>query len=146
MSHAFGLAINNKEQIDVIAIDFSKAFDRVCHTKLIEKLYKLGVNKQIVKWIHAYFRNRKPYVQIAGERSSFLPVLSGVPQGSVLGPILFLLYVNDIANDIDSNIELRLFADDCLIYCRVKNVDEQVLLKRKPSKNLRLVYYMRHEK
>lgn len=57
VSHAFGVAIN-KEQIDVIAIDFSKAFVRMCHTKLIEKLYKLGVNTQIVKWIHAYLTNK----------------------------------------------------------------------------------------
>lgn len=123
--HSFAEALNCREQVDVIALDLSKAFDRVSHTKLIEKLYGYNINLQIIKWIQAYLRNRQQFVEIDGECSSLLPVSSGVPQGSVLGPILFLLYINDIATDVHPDVEVRLFADDCLLFCRVKSTSDQ---------------------
>lgn len=126
--HHFAAAMNSKEQIDVISLDLSKAFDRVCHAKLLNKLHGYGVNLQIIRWIQAYLTNRQHFVEIAGEHSSFLPIPSGVPQGSVLGPILFLLYINDIASGVHPNIEVRLFADDCLLFTRVKTVSDQTCL------------------
>lgn len=126
--HAFATAINSKEQVDVIAIDFSKAFDRVCHQKLIQKMLILGIDPAIVRWVEAYLRNRLQFVEISGARSSLLRVSSGVPQGSVLGPLLFLIYVNDIATVVPPFVDVRLYADDCLLFCHVKSVSDQMLL------------------
>lgn len=81
----FALAINNKEGINVIALDFSKAFDRVCHAKLVRKLYDTGLSPKIVRWVQAYLKNRQQLVKIYNERSSTLPVTSGVPQVLVWG-------------------------------------------------------------
>lgn len=128
--------MNSKEQVDVISLDLSKAFDRVSHTKLLNKLCGYGVNLQIIRWIQACLTNRQHFLEVAGERSSFLPISSGVPQGSVLGPILFLLYINDIASGVHPNIEVRLFADDCLLFTRVKTPSDQTCL----NDSLNIIY------
>ena len=73
-------------------------------------------------------------MHVADEYSASLPVTSGVPQGSVIGPLLFLLYINDIAANVDPQIEIRLFADDCLLFCRVKSAHEQSLLNESLNK------------
>lgn len=128
ISHCFTEAINSKEQIDAVSIDLSKAFDRIRHVKLITKLCDFGINPGNICCIQAYLQNRLQFVEIAGEHSCSLPVTSGVPQGSVLGPILFLLYVNDISDSVHPAFEVRLFADDCLLFCRVRSVRDQELL------------------
>lgn len=124
--HAFAMAIDARQQTDVIAIDFAKAFDKVPHNKLLYKLETTGLNATIIKWIKAYLTNRSQVVRMDGHVSGSLAVLSGVPQGSVLGPLLFLVYINDISTVIEPDVQLKLFADDCLIYSTVRNTDDQL--------------------
>ena len=100
--------------IDVILLDFSKAFDSVPHQRLLRKLKYYGINNNIYKWIKTWLIQRSQCVVLDGVSSDLVTVQSGIPQGTVLGPLMFLLYINDISNNIHSS--LRLFADDCLLY------------------------------
>jgi len=95
-------------------LDFSKAFDKVPHKRLLLKVRKLGINGQLLEWIKEWLKDRKQRVILNGKVSKWLPVLSGVPQGSVLGPLLFLIYVNDIDDCVSSKISK--FADDTKLY------------------------------
>ena len=99
---------------EVILFDFSKAFDVVVHDLIIDKLFSLGIRSRLLKWITSFLKDRVMRVCIKGQSSQPKPVLSGVPQGSVLGPILFLIYINSIASQLKSNY--KLFADDLKIY------------------------------
>ena len=101
---------DKKKQIDVIILDFSKAFDKVSHSLLLSKLHGMGITGSVQKWISAFLTNRTQKVVVNGEFSSEAPVTSGVPQGSLLGPLLFLCYINDLPDCIKSQV--RLFADD----------------------------------
>ena len=98
----------------MILLDFSKAFDSVSHRRLLSKLEFYGIRGRPAAWIKAFLKNRTQIVSVNGSHSNPQPVTSGVPQGSVLGPVLFLLYINDITDNINSQI--RLFADDSVIY------------------------------
>lgn len=101
--------------VHAIVLDFSKAFDLVDHRILINKMIKLKINPVIIRWVSSFLTGRCQRVILNGERSALTAVTSGVPQGSVLGPALFILFVNDIV-DCVSNSTIRLFADDTLIY------------------------------
>ena len=98
----------------VILLDFTKAFDMVPHNLLCSKLYHLGIKGPLLSWIRCFLAGRQQQVVINGEISSLSLVTSGVPQGTVLAPLLFLCYINDITKDISSKI--KLYADDVLIY------------------------------
>ena len=98
----------------MILLDFEKAFDKVPHSRLLNKLDFYGVRGKVNNWIKAFLSNRKQQVVLEGAKSSQEDVLSGVPQGTVLGPLLFLAYINDMPGCSDSNV--RLFADDSLLY------------------------------
>lgn len=127
--HDFAVTINDRKQTDVIFIDFAKAFDKISHVKLMIKLRAILKNDKLCSWIKSYLTSRYQYVIFSDTPSKIVPVTSGVPQGSVLGPLLFLLYVNDIVGQHD--MKIRLYADDCLIYSAVDFLDDQINLNLK---------------
>ena len=113
--------------MDAIIV-FSKAFDLVPHGRLLVKTADSGVDNRVVVWIRKFLIGRTQRVRVGGELSQEVRVTSGVPQGSVLGPLLFLAYVNDIGRNIESNI--RLFADDCVIYREILTKEDMITLQR----------------
>ena len=112
--HDWASSMKNKKQTDILLLDFYKAFDTVPHKRLLNKLNYYGITGPTLQWINSFLSNRTQTVSVNGYHSSPANVISGVPQGSVLGPVLFLLYINDITDSINSNI--RLFADDSILY------------------------------
>ena len=106
--------IDRNLQVDAAILDFSKAFDRVAHSRLLYKLNYYGIRGTVLQWLESFLHGRTQQVVVEGSRSSTCQVTSGVPQGSVLGPVLFLIYINDIVTNIKS--EIRLFADDILLF------------------------------
>ena len=114
-------ALDSGKEIRVVFCDISKAFDRVWHSGLIHKLKAAGVTGNLLQWFTSYLENRKQRVVLSGVKSIWNYIKAGVPQGSILGPLLFLLYINDIVTEIRSNI--RLFADDTSLYIIVDNPD-----------------------
>jgi hypothetical protein len=115
-------SLDNGQRIDIIIIDFSKAFDLVTHGQLLTKIANSGVNSRVVVWIREFLLGRTQRGRVGGHSSEEVRVISGVPQGSVLGPLLFLAYVNDISRNTESTI--RLFADDCVIYRKIINKED----------------------
>ena len=117
--NTFCKALDEGKEVRAIFCDRSKAFDRVWHKGLLFKLRSAGISGSLLSWFTDYLHNRKQHVVLPGASSSWTSVGAGVPQGSILGPLLFLLYINDIVEDIDSSI--RLFADDTSLYIIVDN-------------------------
>ena len=115
----FSSALDKRIPTQAIFFDISKAFDRVWHRGLIHKLNSVGIRGNILNWIKSYLSDRKQAVVVKGEASPFLPVTAGVPQGSVLGPLFFLVYINDITLNLESTI--KLFADDTSAYLSLDN-------------------------
>jgi hypothetical protein len=107
--------------VDVVLFDFSKAFDVVCHSVLLDKLRGIGVSGSVLEWISGFLSGRDMYVSVDGVHSQPRSVVSGVPQGSVLGPVLFLIYVNQVPAHILSRY--KIFADDLKIYLGMKSKD-----------------------
>ena len=91
-----GSVLNASGQVDVVYLDFSKAFDSVNHQLLIHKLQSFGINGNLLSWFNSYLNNIIQRVVLDGHTSEWLPVLSGVPQGSILGRLLFILIINDM--------------------------------------------------
>ena len=106
-----------KKNLRIVFLDISKAFDKVWHEGLLYKLEKNGVTDNLLSWFQDYLHNRKQRVVLNGQSSSRGTITAGVPQGSVLGPLLFLIYINDIVNVVNSNI--KLFADDTSLFLTI---------------------------
>jgi len=107
-------SLDNGDKIDAIIVDFSKSFGLVPHGRFLTKIANSGVDSRVVVWIREFLLGRTQRVRVGGQLSSEVRVTSGVTQGSLLGPLLFLAYVNDIWRYMESTV--RLFADDCVIY------------------------------
>ena len=134
--------INSGKQVDMAVLDFSKAFDKVSHRRLSAKLdfdlFTLtyyGIRHHTKQWIDCFLSGRSQKVVVQDASSAESPVTSGVPQGTVLRPCLFLLYINDIGDNISSTV--RLFADDCVIYRPINSKRDQEILQ----KDLNLLSY-----
>ena len=115
--------------MDVAVLDFSKAFNTVPHDRLLGKLEFYGITGPVLNWISAFLKGRTQSVLVEGEHSRKDPILSGVPQGTVLGPLLFLLFVNDLPECVSEGTRTRLFADDCLVYREIRNQEDRVQLQ-----------------
>ena len=119
--NTFCQALDSGKEVHVVFCDVSKAFDRVWHKGLLCKLRAAGISGSLLSWFISYLSERRQRVILPGTHSDWNCIYAGVQQGSILGPLLFLLYINDIVNDIGSNI--RLFADDTSLFLVVENPD-----------------------
>ena len=124
--HIFTEALDKQKDIRVVFCDISKAFDRVWHPGLLSKLSRIGITGKLLDWFKNYLTDRQQRVVINGQHSNWASVLAGVPQGSVLGPLLFLIYINDITDEVESS-EVRLFADDTILYIFIDNPVQSAL-------------------
>ena len=120
--HDIAQSLDRRTPLDMIIMDFSKAFDTAPHKRLLHKLHNFDITGNTHKWITTFLTQRKQRVVVEEEHSSWTNVRSGVPQGTVLGPLLFLLYLNDLPDNIQS--EMRLFADDCVVYREIKSAED----------------------
>ena len=120
--------LRDNSQTDVIVMDFAKAFDKVSHKKLIRKLRGYGINSSINQWIESFLHQRQRRAVCEGEISLWVSVTSGVPQGSLIGPILFLVFINDLPAKLQSKV--RLFADNTILYMAVTNETDAAILQK----------------
>ncbi|CAG9121479.1 unnamed protein product [Plutella xylostella] len=116
------------DQVDAIYTDYSKAFDRIDHTLLLKKLHIQGIRDNLLKWFHSYLSNRSQAVVLNGFTSTWKDIPSGVPQGSLLGPLLFIVFIGDIDSCFANSSHL-LFADDMKIYKTVNNAADATSLQ-----------------
>ena len=120
------MALKSKIPLDIAYIDFRKAFETVSHPKLLHKLSSYGIKFELLAWIREFLENRSQCVMVDGHCSNFIAVKSGVVQGSVIGPLLFILYINDIMDLIDAPSVCKLYADDLKLYSEVKTCTNSI--------------------
>ena len=122
VTHEWAKVLNIHGQVDVIFLDFAKAFDSVPHEKLLLKARHYGIRGKLNEWLRDFLSDRWQRVVVNGSCSEWSNVSSGVPQGTVLGPVLFLLYINDLPTGISS--EVKLFADDTVLLRQICYPDD----------------------
>ena len=120
--------LSGGRQTDVIINDFTKAFEKVPHHRLIQKRERYGITGPVNTWVEKCLKDRKQRVACEGIYSDWAPVISGVPQGSVIATILFLIYINDLPNNLKSTV--RLFVDDTIIYMTIFNGTDATVLQQ----------------
>ena len=117
--------IENGDAFDIIYTDFAKAFDSVAHVRLLRKLESIGIKGDILNWIKTFLNGRTQRVNVDGKLSKWTKVISGIPQGSVLGPLLFVIFINDMPDEVKFSV-CKLFADDCKLYSTVVGADNKL--------------------
>ena len=124
-------SLNSQSDVDIIYFDFAKAVDSVCHDKILEKLKtQFNIDGLMLNFIKAYLKDREQKVVINGKFSNTLPVRSGVPQGSILGPLLFVLFINDIYKQVSCNTNIALYADDTKIWRKILSENDCIQLNQ----------------
>ena len=121
-------SLDNDIVVDAAYMDFRKAFDTVPHQRLLNKLRGYNINGPILKWIESFLSERTQFVKINNSTSSNLNVTSGVPQGSVLGPTLFIYFINDLPNT-SLKTSIKIFADDTKVYNDIKSEKDSDILQ-----------------
>ena len=120
--------ISDGSVVDAIYLDFSKAFDTVPHLRLMSKLESYGITGKVKQWVESFLTGRSQTVMVNNDESLPAPVISGIPQGSVLGPLLFVIYINDLPEIVNSNVYL--FADDTKVMRKVTSMEDAKALQR----------------
>jgi ribonucleases P/MRP protein subunit RPP40 len=138
--HDWSVALNNSTYVDVIYIDFRRAFDTIVFTKLLHKLQCYYVSGRLLAWLSAFVTGRYQCVVVDNVHSSYVDVISGVPQGSVLGPILLILFVNDIDTVCHSSTNLKFHADDLKLYYSIMLSSRSDLSVTVTSKSLLITF------
>ena len=118
-------SIDNGEYIGLVMLDLKKAFDTVNHAILMEKLPKYGLNVHVVNWFQSYLSDRSHITSVNGSRSNEHKSICGIPQGSILGPLMFILYINDLPKCV-ANVKVSMYADDTALYYSSKDVNDIV--------------------
>ena len=116
-------ALDKGESIDVVYLDLMKAFDTIHHKRLVDKLKSYGIEYYTLRWIQAFLSDHIQQVNVNGTNSEWANITSGIPQGSVLGPILFVLYITDLPENIVSNVYM--FVDDTKIFKTITSPNDQ---------------------
>ena len=119
--------LSNGTQIDAVFLDFAKAFDKMSHQRLLLKLEYYGIRSNTLQWMGNFLNSRKRCVIVECVSSNVVPVTSGVPQGTVLGPLLFLIFINDLTESITPSV--KLFAGDCLVYRTINSSNDAIQLQ-----------------
>ena len=126
----FSNCLDKSSQVDAILLDFSKAFDKVDHSTLLLKMSDYGIQGNLLNWSASFLQGRTQRVLVDGALSDPCPVLSGVPQGTVLGPLFFLIYINDIHKGLSPGTKISLFADDSLLYRTIADESDTLILQK----------------
>ena len=132
-------ALNSGEEVDTLYLDYAKAFDKVDLHILLSKLERYGIGGEMLQWIKQFLLNRFQAVVVEGEKSSFRLVLSGVPQGTVLGPILFIIYINDQLDVLRAS-DGKIFADDTKLICMISDIIAHMMLQDDLNYRITLPY------
>ena len=129
----------------MLYLDFSKAFDSVDHAILLQKLQLHGINGSLLRWFDNYLNDKQQRVVIEGAASSWSPVSSGVPQGRILGPLLFVIFINDLTDNLSSSTTSALYANDSKLYSEIRSVRQLPVVTRRLDNAGKLVHEIENE-